>query len=237
MRFEDFPVVGGLGFELVKNSARRQIILKIKKSFGQRRCGRGNDVEDFHALPGEKVWAKHVRRADQNFPDSGLPVISALDFANADAGDAAPFFLGIALDNFQARRFGERAVNGDNRRFMAQQGAEIVRRNDGRVRGKIGPADEREQRPDQKWPKFFADENEDEEEKRSDKQRGERRLKELCEQQAGGVGKDDGDKRTVHVPPGLRIFQRSHNSSKATAPPQVSISTSETCAVREGTKA
>src|ERR1039458_9532129 len=135
------------------------------------------------------------------------------------------------------RSFSRSDRNGDNRRFMAQQGAEIVRRNDGRVRGKIGPADEREQRPDQKWPKFFADENEDEEEKRSDKQRGERRLKELCEQQAGGVGKDDGDKRTVHVPPGLRIFQRSHNSSKATAPPQVSISTSETCAVREGTKA
>ena len=51
-------------------------------------------------------------------------------------------------------------------------------------------------------PKFFEDQNENEDEKRSGKKHGRRRLKKCGDQQTDDVARNDGDQRTFH---GVRL--------------------------------
>ena len=60
------PAVGGAGFELVKNSARLEVITVIKKSLGQRRCRLADDAGDFNRLTGEKITGEHAWRRHDN---------------------------------------------------------------------------------------------------------------------------------------------------------------------------
>ena len=89
-----------------------------------------------------------------------------------------------------------------------------------------------------KLPEFFKDDSENEDEKRSGKKRGQWRLKKFREQQPGGVKRNDGDQRTFHFCVCRRVRERVRNQriNRPMAPPAVSMNTSETCAVRVGTK-
>ena len=107
-------------------------------------------------------------------------------------------FLAVAFGDFQVRRFSQSSAHGGDGGGIANQRAQIIRRNDGGADDEIGPAGQREQRPDQKRAEFSEDEGEDEDEERDGKQRGERRLENFAEQQSDGVTGNNGDERTFH---------------------------------------
>ena len=147
-------------------------------------------------------------------------------------------FLVVAFDDFDVRRFQQRPAHRHDGGVVAEQRAQVIRRNDGGAAGEIRPAGERNQRPDQPRTKFFEDENEDEDEKGDGKQRAERRVKNFGEQQTNGVARNDSDERTFHI---LRLpaFSPAANQpkqNKPAAPPSVSMTTSCTAGVRVGTK-
>ena len=68
--------------------------------------------------------------------------------ARGHPGDTALFFLIVAQEDFQARRFGQGAAHRGQRGCLAQQHPQIRRRHHRGARGNIQPARERQQGPE-----------------------------------------------------------------------------------------
>src|ERR1035441_3633231 len=118
------------------------------------------------------------------------------------------------------RRFDQSATPGDNGGVIANQRPQIVRRNNCGSAREIGPAGEREQRPDQEGTKFFGDEDENENDERNGKQSNERRLASRAQQQPDGVTGNDSDKRTFHWFDFTGVFAGGQESTTRANPPR-----------------
>ena len=92
-------------------------------------------------------------------------MFSPLQFTDLNLGQRVFGFLVIALDDFDVRRFPQNAAHGHDGSVIAQQGAQVIWRNDGGAVGKISPTNQYNERPDQPGTEFFEDENEGEDKK------------------------------------------------------------------------
>src|SRR5437870_5151083 len=97
---------------------------------------------DFYGLAGKKI-GQHSRCADGQQARS-LPPLLAMEPKGSDLklGHRPPSLLFFLFIHSNRWRFTENSTNGDNLRIVAQNGAQIIRRQNGGAQDEVRPSNQ-----------------------------------------------------------------------------------------------
>ena len=195
-----FPVARSFDLHLVLDAAKFQVMRVVENSVGNRQRRLQSDSREFNVLAAGEMSRQQARRSRQHRAEDRAPFPAPnTDGAEFNFRQRVIRFVSPGQRHSLRRHFGDAAADGNQRRAILQQHANVLRRHDIGARRHVQPPQEEHGGRKQKRTHSAGQQRAENEDESRNKCRRQPRRKKISKHDAGAVEERHRQQRPFHA--------------------------------------